>query len=106
MQRLPCEEVQGLLNRGAQIVDVRTPMEFFQGSVPGAVNLPVQAIQQARHWLDPKRPVIVYCRTGNRSAHAKMWLEAMGFEEVYDLGAPYNFASCIPEVVADKRRSA
>ena len=85
MQRVDCAGVKDLLARGAQLVDVRTPMEFHQGALPGSVNLPVQAIQRAPRELDPQRPVIVCCRSGNRSAYAKMWLEAMGFREVVDL---------------------
>ena len=95
MQRVDCAGVQDLLGRGAQLVDVRTPMEFQQGALPGSVNLPVQAIQRAPRELDPQRPVIVYCRSGSRSAFAKSWLEAMGFREVVDLGAPYYFADCL-----------
>jgi rhodanese-related sulfurtransferase len=96
MQRLPCGEIQALLRRGAQLVDVRTAAEFRSGALPGSVNLPVQAIGHAPRVLDPSRPVLVYCRSGNRSAFAKTWLEAMGFGEVLDLGAPYFFAECLP----------
>jgi rhodanese-related sulfurtransferase len=95
MQKMSCDELRALLEEGAQIVDVRTPMEFYQGAVPGAVNLPVQAIQQAPGVLDTGRPVIVYCRTGQRSAFAKAWLENLGFHRVVDLHAPYFFAHCL-----------
>lgn len=95
MQKMSCDELRALLDAGAQIVDVRTPMEFYQGAVPGAINLPVQSIQQAPRVLDPRRPVIVYCRTGQRSAFAKAWLDNLGFSQVVDLHAPYFFAHCL-----------
>lgn len=95
MQAIPCAEVKRILSRGGQLVDVRTPMEFYQGALPGAVNIPVQSIQAAQSELDPERPVVVYCRSGQRSAFAKMWLASMGFDEVHDIGAAYPYIDCI-----------
>ena len=53
------------------------------------------SIQRAPDVLDISRPVLVYCRSGARSAHAKMWLQAMGFERVIDLGTPMAFLQCM-----------
>jgi rhodanese-related sulfurtransferase len=87
-----------LVTEGGQLVDVRTPAEFNQGAVPGALNLPVQAINQAPRILDREKPVLLYCRTGQRSAYAKMAMNAMGFDNVVDLGAPYYFADCLAQL--------
>ena len=46
MQRISCADVQEMILAGGQLVDVRSPMEFHRGALPGAVNLPVQAIRE------------------------------------------------------------
>jgi phage shock protein E len=101
MQRISCAEVQEMMGAGGQLVDVRSPMEFYRGALPGAVNLPVQAIQRAPEILDRNRPVLVYCRSGARSAQARMWLQAMGFERVLDLGTPMPFLQCMEAATED-----
>ena len=56
------EEVQALLDRGAQLVDVLGPEEFAEDHLPGAINIPLRKIDtEALRRLDPGRPVLVYC---------------------------------------------
>jgi len=57
-----------LVADGALLLDVRTPGEFADGHVQGALNVPVQVLESRIAELDPARPVVVYCRSGNRSA--------------------------------------
>ena len=67
----------------AQLVDVRTPEEYAAGHLPGAINIDWLAdgfLEQAKVALDPGRPVLVYCRTGKRSAEASKSLSAAGFQ--------------------------
>ncbi|MBK8010945.1 MAG: rhodanese-like domain-containing protein [Deltaproteobacteria bacterium] len=81
-------EAQRLVAAGATLIDVRTTQEFEAGHIPGAVHVPVHEIEARAHELGPKtRPVVVYCRSGNRSARAARMLRARGFTEVFDLGA-------------------
>jgi rhodanese-related sulfurtransferase len=55
-------EVQDLIARGAQVVEVLGPEEFEEDHLPGAINIPLRRIEtQARSRLDPTRPVLVYC---------------------------------------------
>lgn len=55
-------EVQALMDRGAQLVDVLGPEEFEEDHLPGAINLPLRRIEtEARAQLDPGKPVVVYC---------------------------------------------
>ncbi len=52
----------GLVDRGAQLVEVLGPEEFEEDHLPGAINLPLRKIEtEARRQLDPSRPVVVYC---------------------------------------------
>lgn len=81
-------EARALVQQGALLLDVRTPGEFASGHVPGAVNVPVQELEQK--WASLKvpadRPVVVYCRSGARSARAKSMLESYGVKKVVDVG--------------------
>ncbi len=83
------EQVRTLLAEGdAELVDVRTPQEFARNGLDGAKNVPVQQLAERLDEAGAKdEPVVVYCRSGNRSARAAQILEKAGYEEVYDLGA-------------------
>jgi rhodanese-related sulfurtransferase len=62
MREVSRQEVQELMARGAQLVDVLPAEEYQEDHLPGAVNLPLREIEtQARSALDPSRPVVVYC---------------------------------------------
>jgi phage shock protein E len=69
------------------LVDVRTPEEFASGYIPTAVNIPVNEIAARPPTKDTAALVIVYCRSGRRSAQAKTILEGMGYTGVVDFGA-------------------
>ena len=80
-------EARRLVESGARLVDVRTPEEFAVDHIPGAVNIPVQDLDRRMGELEAKeRPVVVYCRTGNRSGRAASLLRDAGYTEVHDLG--------------------
>ena len=69
------------------IIDVRSPDEFASGHIDGARNIPVDEIGGRTDEVGkPDQPVVVYCRSGMRSAQAKSTLEAAGFTQVYNLG--------------------
>ncbi len=69
-----------LLKNGAQIVDVRTPAEFSNGSIRNSKNIPLQNLTAEMKKLDLKKPVITCCASGMRSASAKSILKQNGFE--------------------------
>ena len=81
-------------NHGAQLVDVRSPEEHAQGTLPGSVNVPLHILQQAHHQLDKSKPVIVYCASGGRSEQAKSVLQSLGFENVHNLGSLRKYLTC------------
>ncbi len=94
-QTIECPEAKQLIEEAnAQLVDVRTSKEHAQGTIPGSVNLPLQVIHLEHGKLDKERPVIVYCRSGKRSAMAKMVLENFGFDAVHNLGAINKYLTC------------
>lgn len=69
-----------------QLIDVRTPQEFAGGHIAGAVNIPVEEIAGRLGEVAQDQPVVVYCRSGNRSAQAAQILDQAGYAPVYDLG--------------------
>lgn len=76
-----------LVQDGALLVDVRTPGEFASGHIPGALNIPVQEIDGRLAELGSKdRPIILYCRSGARSAQAARVIAHAGYV-VHNLGA-------------------
>lgn len=85
-------EAVAAVKAGALLVDVRTPGEFASGHVEGAINIPFdQASARLAEFGDKDKPVVLYCRSGRRSAIAKDTLEKAGFKTVYDIGAMSNW---------------
>ena len=72
--------------KGHLLLDVRTPEEFNSGHIPGAVNISVQTLPDRLSEVPDDQPVVVYCRSGNRSATASKILADAGYSEVYDMG--------------------
>ncbi|GGV04206.1 MBL fold hydrolase [Streptomyces albospinus] len=87
--RLRIDELLGQLPLdpadGGQLIDVRNPAEYAAGALPGARNIPLAALPDRIGELDRDRPVVLYCRSGNRSVIAAALLEARGFDEVSDV---------------------
>ena len=83
-------------DRDVIILDVRTEAEYAEAHIPGAVLLPDSEVgERAAELLPDKDSVIlVYCRSGGRSAGAARKLVGMGYTKVYDFGGiidwPYN----------------
>jgi rhodanese-related sulfurtransferase len=76
------EEAKALLEDGAQLVDVRADHEWEAGHISDAAHLPLAELSERTAELDRERPVILYCRGGNRSTMAADALEADGFDAV------------------------
>lgn len=80
-------EARSLVAAGARLLDVRSPNEFAQGHLPGAVNIPVQDLAQRLAEVGPPdHDVVVYCRSGHRSTSATQMLREHGFSKVHNLG--------------------
>lgn len=84
-QNVGPEELYRALGSGAYVVDVRTPQEFAQGHVPGAINLPVEEVARWADTLPKDKPVYLYCRSGNRSRQAAAYLKGKGYTNLYNV---------------------
>jgi len=80
------KRAKALVASGAKLVDVRSPQEFAEKHLDGAVNVPIAEV--ANTDFGPKDgKLVVYCGSGVRSAKAAAKLESRGYTQVYDLGA-------------------
>ena len=80
-------QIPGLLEQGAQVVDVRGEGEFAGGHAPGSINIPLHELDQRAGELDSSRWVIVCCASGTRSAMARRKLRGRGFDHVLNGGS-------------------
>lgn len=85
-QKAKTTELKRVLKKRPFLVDVRTPEEFAQGTVTGAVNIPLDQIQNQLSKFKGKKNIVVFCRTGNRSTQAKAILEQNGFTNITNGG--------------------
>lgn len=83
----PKTDYKQLLQEGAQIIDVRTRVEFNGGHIKGSMNLPLQTLPSDLSKLKKNKPIIACCASGMRSASAKTMLKSSGFIEVYNGGS-------------------
>jgi rhodanese-related sulfurtransferase len=81
------QQLEDAIKKGAFLVDVRTSGEFASGSVKSAVNIPLDKIHNHLDRFKGKKDIIVFCRTGNRSSHAKSILEQNGFKNIINGGS-------------------
>jgi rhodanese-related sulfurtransferase len=74
------DEAQKLIEDGAQLVDVRADHEWEVGRIAGATHLPLAQLAGRAGEIDKERPVVVYCRGGNRSSMAAAALADAGYD--------------------------
>ena len=76
------------MDKKATIVDVRTPAEFANEHLPGAVNIPLdKVLSRLDEFKQMSKPIVVYCRSGNRSQMAVSLLNRYGIEEAINGGS-------------------
>lgn len=92
LQKVTCSEMLDLVDEDAILIDVRTLAEFNSGHLDDAINLPVENIANLieEKVADKETKIVVYCRSGNRSATAGQTLIDMGYKNVYDMGGMSN----------------
>ena len=67
------------------ILDVRTEGEFNDGHIEGAINIPFDELHARLMELNPLYEILVYCRTGVRSARAMQILRENGYSKIYNM---------------------
>lgn len=71
------------------LIDVRSPQEYAERHLPGAILLPADRIGNEIQQLVPDKstPIQLYCRTGNRAGEAQRQLQQLGYQQVSNLGS-------------------
>ncbi len=84
----PLEATQLLNHQDAVLLDVREPQEYQDGFLANSIRIPLGSLAEKAGQLDKhrERPIIIVCRSGNRSATAVRMLKKLGYETVYNLG--------------------
>jgi|SRR5690606_12774276 phage shock protein E len=80
----------------AYLIDVRSAEEFHQGSIHGAVNIPLPLLPHCLNDIPKDRQIVVFCRSGSRSLMAKQILKTNGFENVINGGGVEKLKQKLP----------
>ena len=80
MPELTPEDAKPLIDGGAQLVDVRTEDEYAAGRIPGSRHIPLPDVQTEAAGLDRQQPLVIYCRSGERSGMAADAFAASGWD--------------------------
>lgn len=83
------EEATEIYERtNALLIDVRTPEEYRENHIEGAVNIPVYEIDNIKNEIiDPNKVILVYCKTEKRSKIVKQILIQNGYKNVHTFSA-------------------
>lgn len=83
----PLEATQLLNHEDAVLLDVREPQEYQEGYLLNSIRIPLGTLADKAATLEKhrERPIIVVCRSGNRSAQAARLLKQQGYQTVYNL---------------------
>lgn len=86
------EELKALQDRGEgpALVDVREPKEHAISDLPGSIKIPLASLPNSLDRVPKDRDVVVYCRSGARSANAVMFLRQSGYENSKNLAGGIN----------------
>ena len=91
----PMDEAVAVMEEeeGYIILDVRTAAEFNEKHIPGAINIPNEAIgtDAIPELPDKDQLILVYCRSGNRSKQASEKLMKLGYTNVVEFGGIINW---------------
>ncbi|WP_130285976.1 rhodanese-like domain-containing protein [Aquimarina brevivitae] len=88
VELITAEEMDSLVELGkVQLIDVRTPEEYAEGHIYGAVNINFldDNFEELIEQVDKSKPVAVYCGKGGRSAKCASYMKKAGFTKIYDL---------------------
>jgi len=67
------------------LVDVRSPQELYEGSIPGSQLMPFTELAQGRMTLPTGKPILLICAVGGRSYAVGQYFSGKGYGEIYNL---------------------
>lgn len=84
-KEVDAHRVSEIAAQGAHLVDVRTEAEVAQGVIEGAVHIPLHLLPLRAADIPQDKPVVIYCRSGARSAQACAFMAAKGYDNMHNL---------------------
>lgn len=84
-KQINVDKVRELVEAGAYIVDVRERLEFENGHIKGAINIPLSELRERTSEIPKDKTVYLHCRTGQRSYNAALALQNLGFNNVVNI---------------------
>ena len=85
IREIDSNQLEQAMKSGVKLVDVRTDAEHAQAKIEGSTHIPLHLLPLKLQDLNDGQPVVVYCRSGARSAQACAWLMSQGIDNVYNL---------------------
>ncbi len=101
VEKITSEQARKMMDSNPDVIilDVRTEEEFDSGHISGAVLIPDTEISTKAEEIltNQAAPILIYCRSGRRSALAAKTLQELGYENLYDFGGiidwPYDIVT-------------
>jgi hydroxyacylglutathione hydrolase len=89
-EEVTLDQVEGVIQtEGIYVLDVRSKGEWEDGHIPQAKHVMLGHLQEQAHTIPHDKPILVYCKTGGRSAIAASLLQVHGFKDVQSLVGGY-----------------
>ncbi|MGL5150859.1 MAG: FAD-dependent oxidoreductase [Clostridium sp.] len=88
-KQVQVESVRCLVEKGEFILDVREKVEYDNGHIKGAKNIPLSELRNRINEIPNNVPVYIHCRTGQRSYNAVLALQNLGYTNVYNITGSY-----------------
>jgi rhodanese-related sulfurtransferase len=90
--QITVEELKAKRDRGEalELLDVREPHEYPLADLPDAIKVPLQSLPKSLDRIPKDRDLVVYCRSGGRSASAVQFLQQMGYDKAVNLDGGVN----------------
>ncbi|MFP3913292.1 MAG: rhodanese-like domain-containing protein [Actinomycetota bacterium] len=86
IEQVPAHEWEEWIEKNdGVLLDIREPVEWELGTLPGAIRLRMGELPDSLESLDPGRPTLVVCRSGNRSQQVAAYLTMCGFDNAANM---------------------
>ena len=82
-------EVRGLVENKAYILDVREVGEYKAGHISGSKNIPLSDLWNRMNEIPKNKPVYIHCRSGQRSYYALKYLKGHGYKDIYNISGGF-----------------
>ena len=88
--------IQSIKEKKGTLLDVRSPMEFEENHIPGAINIPLDIIESNIKLIsEMQKPILVYCLSGGRSSIATGILQQNGIQDIFNGGGIFTLKDII-----------